>query len=168
MLDRPPYQRLFRTAVSTDAPRLHEIRVAAFEPVFGSFRAALGAELADRVMPQILAGQAAQLDTYLAGGEHVWVNVVEDGGEAVAFCTVAVDPASKVGEIGLNAVDPAQQRRGIGLWMYRQALDQLRAAGMEIASVGTGDDPGHAPARRVYSRAGFTAAIPAMHLYRSL
>jgi hypothetical protein len=33
----------------------------------------------------------------------------------------------------------------------------MRTSGMDIAAVGTGGDPGHAPARAVYEAEGFTA-----------
>jgi GNAT superfamily N-acetyltransferase len=35
------------------------------------------------------------------------------------------------------------------------ALDWMRDAGMSIAMVETGGDPGHGPARRAYEKAGF-------------
>ena len=35
----------------------------------------------------------------------------------------------------------------------------MRAEGMKIITVNTGLDEGHAPARRAYERAGFTAPL---------
>jgi hypothetical protein len=37
------------------------------------------------------------------------------------------------------------------------SLDHMRERGMDIAAVGTGGDPGHAPARAIYEALGFTA-----------
>ena len=37
-----------------------------------------------------------------------------------------------------------------------------------VATVGTGGDPSHAPARRAYETAGFGPAIPSLTLYRLL
>ena len=34
------------------------------------------------------------------------------------------------------------------------ALDWIRTSGIGVAMVGTGGDPGHAPARRAYEKAG--------------
>ncbi|MEM7223540.1 MAG: GNAT family N-acetyltransferase [Pseudomonadota bacterium] len=70
-----------------------------------------------------------------------------------------------MGEIDLNAVDPDHQGSGVGAWMYAYALDRMKEAGMLVASVGTGGDPSHAPARRAYEKAGFGPAIPSVHLY---
>lgn len=60
-----------------------------------------------------------------------------------------------MGEIHILAVDPEHQHRGIGKALTDFALDQVRAAGMAIAMVETGDDPGHMAARRLYENAGF-------------
>ena len=38
-----------------------------------------------------------------------------------------------------------------------RSIDYMRAEGMDIAAVGTGADPGHAPARAVYEALGVTA-----------
>ena len=38
---------------------------------------------------------------------------------------------------------------------------------MTLAVVGTGGDPGHAPARRSYEKAGYTG-LPLMRYYRPL
>ena len=40
-----------------------------------------------------------------------------------------------------------------------RALEILRAAGMQVACVGTGLNEGHAPARRMYEKAGFEPVI---------
>jgi hypothetical protein len=43
----------------------------------------------------------------------------------------------------------------------------MREAGMRIAIVGTGEDPGHAPARRTYEKVGYTV-FPIAHYYHAL
>jgi len=47
------------------------------------------------------------------------------------------------------------------------SVDYMRAAGVVVADIGTGGDPGHAPARRTYEKAGFTA-LPLVRYYRAL
>jgi hypothetical protein len=39
---------------------------------------------------------------------------------------------------------------------------------MAVATVSTGGDPSHAPARRAYEKAGFGPAIPSVSLYKLL
>jgi hypothetical protein len=43
----------------------------------------------------------------------------------------------------------------------------MREAGMKLAVVGTGGDPGHAPARRSYEKAGYTG-LPLVRYYKDL
>ena len=47
-------------------------------------------------------------------------------------------------------------------------MKALKAAGMQLATVGTGGDPSHAPARRAYEKAGFSVHIPSIYMYRKL
>jgi len=151
-----------------DLARLHAIREAAFEPVFRSFRHILGERIAATALAGAEREQAELLDQICGDESSHDVFVVEHGAEVVAFCEVTCDQASKVGEIGLNAVHPDHQGKGIGTWMYDAALAHLRAAGMRVATVGTGGDPSHAPARRAYEKAGFGPSIPSLYMYRPL
>ena len=52
--------------------------------------------------------------------------------------------------------------------MYDFALARMKEAGMQVATVATGADPSHAPARRAYEKAGFTVQIQSVWLYRKL
>ena len=61
----------------------------------------------------------------------------------------------RMGEIYIIAVDPDQQRWGIASALMDHAMLQMRRAGMAIAMVETGDDPGHAASRAAFERAGF-------------
>ncbi|MDQ3701439.1 MAG: GNAT family N-acetyltransferase, partial [Chloroflexota bacterium] len=91
-----------------------------------------------------------------------------DSARVVAFVTYRLDPTTRVGTIGNNAVGPAWQGRGIAGALYRLVLDRFRAAGMAVAAVTTGLDEAHAPARAAYRRVGFTAATPSVTLYQEL
>jgi hypothetical protein len=44
----------------------------------------------------------------------------------------------------------------------------MRDEGMRLATVSTGGDASHAPARRAYEKLGFGAGIPAVTLYKLL
>lgn len=151
-----------------DLPQLHAIREAAYRPVFQSFRDILGVQIAPTALASAEREQADYLETLCSPDSDRDIYVVERDGEIVAFCAVALDHKTKVGEIDLNAVDPEHQGKGIGTWMYAYALDCMKNAGMKVATVGTGGDPSHAPARRAYEKAGFGPSIPSVYLYRSL
>lgn len=84
----------------------------------------------------------------------VWV---ADAGDAVAgFVAVQLDHHESIGEIYLLAVDPVHQRKGVGATLTSFAPHWIKDNGMALAMVETGGDPGHAPARHTYERAGFT------------
>jgi ribosomal protein S18 acetylase RimI-like enzyme len=72
-----------------------------------------------------------------------------------------------MGEIYMIAVDPEFQRRGIAMQLTRHALDWFQQAGMSIAMVETGGDPGHGPARQTYEAAGFRL-LPVARYFKGL
>jgi GNAT superfamily N-acetyltransferase len=159
---------IIRPLESGDLPTLQHIRQAAFAPVFRSFREIVGAEIAAVAFAHAEAEQAKLLDDICAAGSghHVLVVMV---GEAVAgFVSFTVDADKRMGEIGLNAVYPDHAGKGLGTWTYGQALARMKQLGAVLATVGTGGDPAHAPARRAYEKAGSGPALPSLHLYKLL
>jgi GNAT superfamily N-acetyltransferase len=152
----------------SDLAALQRIRKAAFAPVFQSFRDIVGPTIAAVTFARADAEQAALLDDVCAAGSAHQVLVAEAGGVTLGFVAFTLDPKSRIGEIGLNAVHPDHAGRGLGSWMYTCVLERMREAGMVVASVSTGGDPSHAPARRAYAKAGFGPAIPSIHLYQLL
>ena len=84
---------------------------------------------------------------------NVWVAL--DTGSTVGFVAVKLDSESSMGEIYMVAVDPDHQGRGVGSTLIKFALAWMKDAGMSIAMVETGGDPGHAPARQTYEKLGF-------------
>ena len=53
------------------------------------------------------------------------------------------------------AVDPSHQREGVGQSLTTHAIDWFRGQSITLVYVETGGDPGHAPARAMYEKAGF-------------
>lgn len=70
----------------------------------------------------------------------------------------------RMGVIDMIGVDPSHQRPGVASELTSFALDHMRRSGMDIAAVGTGGDPGHAPARALYVASGFTLLPSARYL----
>jgi ribosomal protein S18 acetylase RimI-like enzyme len=96
---------------------------------------------------------------------HVWV--ASEASTTAGFVALKLHPGDRMGEIYMIAVDPAFQRRGIASRLTEHAVELFRNAGMSIAMVETGGDPGHAPARRAYEAAGFTL-LPVARYFKSL
>jgi GNAT superfamily N-acetyltransferase len=148
--------------------RLQEIRRAAFAPVFASFRSILGAEIYELAQRRDDEAQEGLLASLLPADSGWELFVAQSSAEIVGFCSVRLNHETTVGEMGLNAVDPAHRGKGIGTAMYEFAVARLKEAGMKVATVGTGGDPSHAPARRAYRKAGFEVEIPSVWMYRKL
>jgi ribosomal protein S18 acetylase RimI-like enzyme len=157
-----------RRARPEDEIRLQAIRRAAFAPVFASFRSILGDEIYELAQRREDEAQEGLLTSLMAPDSGWTVYAAECGDEVVGFVAVRLDPKTHVGEIGLNAVDPAQAGRGVGTAMYEFAVARMEEAGMRVATVATGGDPSHTPARRAYRKAGFDVEIPSVWMCRKL
>ncbi len=151
-----------------DLPALHDIREAAFKPVFQSFRTIVGKEIASAALVNLENEQSEFFEKICAPDSKHKMFVAEIGGRIVGFCSVSFDDDLKVGEIDLAAVHPDHDGKGVGAMMFEHGLELMRKAGMKAATVGTGGDPSHAPARRAYEKAGFNVGIPSVYLYRML
>jgi GNAT superfamily N-acetyltransferase len=145
-----------------------ELSLRAWAPVFASMEAVLGAALA-----RLLHGldwrdhQARSVSETLAdSSKHAWVAERDVRIRGFAVAAVA-DPDRLIGEIVMLAVDPAHQREGVGRALTDHATAWLGDIGMRVAVIGTGGDPGHAPARRLYEDAGYRL-MPAAQYFRVL
>lgn len=137
----------------TDEAAVVQLSLRAWAPVFASFREVLGPGLYERVYPDWQEEQAGSVRAALAANE-TWVAV--DAERVTGFVNVVFDEPNRSGEIYMIAVDPDAQLRGTGSRLTDLAVEQMIERGLTLATVATGGDPGHAPARRTYERAGFT------------
>lgn len=159
---------LIRAYAPSDLPDLQAIRAAAFAPVFASFRSIVGPEIAALGLATSEQEQADLLDTIAKPGSGHAIAVAEVNGALAGFVSWKPNIAPNIGEITLNAVHPDHGGIGVGTALYEHALAALKAAGMQLATVGTGGDPSHAPARRTYEKVGFSVHIPSIYMYRKL
>ena len=144
------------------------VRQAAFAPVFASFRSILGDDIYALAQAREDEAQGELLVSLLAPESGWEVYAAEMAGTVVGFVAIQLNHETHVGEIGLNAVHPDHAGKGIGTAMYDFAIARMKEAGMRVATVATGGDPSHAPARRAYEKAGFTVHIPSVWLCRKL
>lgn len=143
------------------------LSLRAWAPVFDSLEKVMGADVFQAFYADgWRAGQRKAVETVCTDENlHVWV-AVEDG-SVVGFVAVSLRAEDSMGEIYMLAVDPESQRHGIGMALTRYALDWMTEAGMSIAMVETGGDPGHAPARSVYENTGF-GLLPIARYFKKL
>jgi ribosomal protein S18 acetylase RimI-like enzyme len=152
----------------SDIPGVVEFSLRAWQPVFESFQQVMGPAIFSRVYRDWRAGQARAVEETCR--EHLarsWV--ADEDGHPVGFVVVVLldRDGLRSGEIEMVAVDPRCQNQGIGLRLVTHAVAEMGRLGLPLAEIGTGGDPGHAAARHVYEKAGFTA-MPQVRYYKAL
>jgi GNAT superfamily N-acetyltransferase len=131
-----------------------QLSLRAWTPVFESIQNAMDVEVYRAFYPDgwRVSQQKAIEEVCTAKDAHVWVAL--DAGSSVGFIAVKLHSEDSMGEIYMVAVDPDVQGQGIGSALVEFALSWMKESGMSVAMVETGGDPGHAPARRTYEKAG--------------
>lgn len=153
-----------------DTELLTDLSLRAWEPVYDAWRALLGESIYALAYPDWRRIQAATVRTTCA--QHAATTLVaEVDGQVVGFASVVLGAhdadGPRSGDLELIAVDPSVHRAGVGRALTDACLDLMREAGCAYASVWTGGDDGHGPARAMYEASGFTA-LPVVHYYREL
>jgi ribosomal protein S18 acetylase RimI-like enzyme len=150
-----------------DAEAVVDLSLRAWAPVFASLEHVLGSEIFRRMHPDWREDQRRAVeDICTAKKGRVWVAEVDDA--VVGFVAIELHhPERSMGEISMLAVDPDHQGGGIGTALTEFALDRLKDAGMSVAMVETGGDPGHAAARRTYEKAGYVL-LPIARYFKNL
>jgi len=151
----------------SDIDDIVELSLLAWEPVFTAWERILGPKLYPiAIYPD---WRKSQKDVVERGcsNEDFTTWVAEQDGRVVGFVAYELNDKDKIGEVQLLAVHPEYQNHGIGTALNNFALEKLKEAGMKLAVVGTGGDEGHAPARRSYEKAGYTA-LPLVRYYKDL
>ncbi|RXR26925.1 GNAT family N-acetyltransferase [Oerskovia turbata] len=159
-----------RPLLPTDLDALVDLSLRAWEPVYDSWRAILGERIYRLAYPDWRRSQAETVRSTCS--THAATSfVAEAGGRVVGFATVVLGEPDldgrRAGDVELVAVDPSVQRAGVGRALMDASLGLMREAGCAYASVWTGGDDGHEPARAMYEASGFTA-LPLVHYYREL
>jgi GNAT superfamily N-acetyltransferase len=156
-----------RPLLEADVDAVVAFSVEAWAPVFASFARLMGPGVFEAVYPDWRTAQArAVAEVCRADGVDVWVAVDPD---PVGFVAVrwTEEGAASVAEVDMIAVDPVRQRTGIAGLLLDRALTEARTRGLPLAVIATGGDPGHAPARALYERSGFTG-LPLVRYYREV
>ena len=156
-----------RKARDTDVDALVQLTLLAFIPVFKSFREILGFSIYSKIWPDWEKSQQEAVKKLCKEPGKKVVLVAEMEGTIAGFVAYEVRIKDHMGEVLFLAVHPKYQNTGIGTLLNKRALQQMKNAGVKLAEVGTGGDPSHAPARKSYEKAGFTA-LPLMRYYKNL
>jgi ribosomal protein S18 acetylase RimI-like enzyme len=156
-----------RPVCSNDVEDVVQLSLLAWAPIFPSFERTLGRSIYALIWPDWRTSQRAAIETVCKEGGKTTVWVAELDGSVVGFLAYQLNGQDKTGEIVLLAVHPEYQNLGVGTELNEFALQKMRESGMKMARVETGGDPSHAPARRAYEKAGYTA-LPLVRYFKDL
>lgn len=151
---------------SDDIGDVVQLSLLAWEPVFISFKQVLGEKIYLLQYPDWQRQQKEVVEK-ICTDKNTSVWVAEADGHAIGFIAYTLNTEEKIGEVELLAVHPDYQNQGIGTALNKFVLEKMKASGMKLAAVATGGDPGHAPARRSYEKAGYTG-LPLVRYYQDL
>jgi ribosomal protein S18 acetylase RimI-like enzyme len=159
---------VIRPLTESDVDAVVAFSLDAWAPVFASFEQVMGSRVYRLVYPDWRTAQAAAVaDVCRTDGIDVWVADVDDGPVGFVAVRWTEEDATPVGEVEMIAVAPSHQRAGIASRLLERAVAEIAARGVPLAVIGTGGDDGHAPARALYERHGFTG-LPLVRYYRAL
>jgi predicted N-acetyltransferase YhbS len=156
-----------RPYTDQDIDAILQLSLMVWEPIFASFEQILGPGIYTILYPDWRRSQKEGVEKICKDTQRVKVLVAEMDGKTVGFLAYKLKEVKKTGEVQLLAVHPDHQDRGIGTELNLAALDEMKIAGMKIAVVETGGEPSHAPARRAYKKAGYTA-LPLVRYFKDL
>lgn len=117
----------------------------AWQPVFAELRAAVPAYVYRAFYPAGWWERQRQDIAALLDTEHERVSIALVDDAVAGWVGIRLHPEDSMGEVYILAVDPDHQRQGVARALMAAAHEQMRAAGMTIAMVETGGDPGHQP-----------------------
>ena len=141
------------------------LAIPAGQQVFDSFAEILGGTVFNHLyQPSWQEAQAASVRTTCLDEQGEAYVVVASDGHVAGYVALANDTDACIGHIEQIAVHPDYQRRGYARALMSFAIERFRASGMVMANVGTGGDPGHAPARGLYEALGFVG-VPLVNYY---
>ncbi len=162
-----PAKPQIRPFEDRDTDAVVGLSLRAWTPVFASIEQAMGVEIFRRQYPDGWRTSQQQSVENVCATKKGRVWVVEVDGNPVGFVAVEIHQEDNLGEIYMLAVDPDYQGHGIGTVLAESALDRIKDAGVTVAMVETGGDPGHAAARRTYEKAGYVQ-LPIARYFKSL
>ncbi|GHO99391.1 GNAT family N-acetyltransferase [Reticulibacter mediterranei] len=148
-----------------------QLSLLAWTPVYRSFEQVLGTKIYSLLFPDGEQAQRSVVEKICLEHEKtlVWVAECDEVITGFIACTLnsQENGQDNTGEVELLAVHPEYQNQGIGTELNHFALEKMKESGIKLAVVATGGDPGHAPARRTYEKAGYTA-LPNVRYYQAL
>lgn len=145
-----------RPYVAADLPVVVELTVETFRPFFeGHIQPFYGEDLFDHHHGQWQQEYRDELPTLHDPEARRWMAVAERDGAVAGLIAWNIAERSDHGRIYLLAVSEPYRRAQAGRRLCLHAIEAMKAAGVEVVELGTGEDAFHTPARALYESLGF-------------
>lgn len=141
------------------------LSLSAWAPVFASLKEEMDPAIYQHFYPDWRQCQKESVES-VCDDPNAKVFVAIEEGEVAGFVAIYFR-SETFGEIYMIAVDPAFQKRQIGRALTDFASRWMCEQGIVVAMVETGNDPGHAPARKLYEKSGYQL-LPAARYFKYL
>ena len=142
-----------------------EITYIAWQPIFDHYRETLGEKMFNDLYGNWKQAKHRRISNGMTSGRG-YVALVD--GEIAGFIFYVIDKDKKMAYLEENAVSPKFRGLGIASKMYEFVLNKMREDGMLYATVTTGLDNAHAPARHAYEKVGFSSPIESVRYHIAL
>lgn len=143
------------------------LTVRAWEPVFPEMQKAIPGYVYESFYPKGWETRQLHDVRAMCQDPDVSLHIAMTDAQMSGYLGLRIHEEDSMGEIYIIAVDPAFQRCGIGNALMEFAFAWMQKQGLAMAMVETGGDPGHAPARAAYEKAGFER-YPVARYFRKL
>ncbi len=149
---------ILRQAKDDDLPRLNEIIIACYTPIYDSYVDIVGQDVyrGIRRNPDLdwrIEKTERIKKTYQEHPGCMWL--LEEASTIFGFVTFGIFPKQNRLWIEENGLIPERRSQGWATFMLRQVLSHARRLGIRFASLEVDLDDVHIPARRAYQAVGF-------------
>jgi ribosomal protein S18 acetylase RimI-like enzyme len=159
---------LIRSFIPHDLAQLTELTITTFGPFYEDhFRPVVGDVIFGNQHGDWRGDYRTLVGQLHEPARHKFVEVAEIDKAIAGYLGWSVDPDRRNGTVSILAVSAGHRRHGVGTALCEHAFSRMRDHGAEVVEIGTGGDPFHAPARRLYERLGCTP-FPTTFYYRQL
>lgn len=156
-----------RPCRDADIRGLIELTIETFRPFYEEYvRPLLGDELFRHQHGRWEQDYADEVPALLdpSTGRHVAVAEVDRA--IVGYVAWRPGERPRSGEIQMLAVSSAYRHRAVGRGLCLHAIGEMKASGVDVVGIATGDDAFHASARALYESLGFIKIPIAGYLKR--
>lgn len=159
---------LIRSCARRDLPQLIALTIETFGPFYeDSFRPLVGERVFTNQHGDWQKNYRVEVPALHDPDQHRYIAVAELDATVIGYVAWNLDQVGRHGTLTHLAVSIEHRRHHTGSALCEHAFDQMRSLGIEVAVIGTGGDPFHAPARALYDSLE-CIPLPTVVYYRPL